>query len=686
MNDDHFLLQDLNPEQREAVTHFEGPLLVLSGAGSGKTRVITRRIAYLVEEFDVEPGRILGLTFTNKAAAEMEERVGRLLVSRPDNSPWLGTFHSLGARFLREFAPLLDGDYDRYFTIFDAADQRTTLKEALEDLDLARENFPLGMVASYINGAKNDLIGPDSFRGERVGSMDDFLLRTISRIYRRYQDLLENYNALDFGDLIRLTVGLLRGEGEGVERWRRGFKFILVDEYQDTNHGQYVLARLLAAGEENICVVGDDDQAIFGWRGADVGNILDFEEDYPQAEIVHLSKNYRSTRPILRAASSVITNNDYRKEKPLEPQRGEGERVAIYEAADESDEADFVARRIEELRSRGVSPADVAILYRVNTLSRELEEALVRLDLPYEIIKGTKFYERKEVKDILAYLRLLVNREDEVSLWRGINVPRRGIGKKTEEAIRDYSAGESLSSWQAMVALKEGKGDLSRRAEKRIGKFVGLIEDLKEKGQGLTPSQLVGEVVDRTDYFAHLKKKFDPESAAERKDNVKELVGQLEAVEEEESLEEFLEKVALESNIGRFDDQEDGVSLMTLHSAKGLEFRHVFIVGLEEGLLPHNRSIDEGRLEEERRLCYVGITRAQDRLYLTRARKRFLYGQVFHNSPSRFLEEMEDEELHFVSSVAETGFGGSSKGSGRGNGRREAEGERGLSWRDFLAD
>lgn len=667
----------MNQKQEAAVTHHEGPLLVLSGAGSGKTRVITHRIAYLIDGYGVSPESVLGLTFTNKAAEEMNERLDELLGrSIGANSPWLGTFHALGAEFLRRYAGKTDRGYDRSFTIYDDSDQKEAIKEVMADLDISTEEFQPGMIASLIDDAKNDLVGPDEYRSEKAGEVDEYMLRTVARIYHSYQNKLEEWNGLDFGDLIRIPTELLKEDFGPARSWRKGFKFILVDEYQDTNHAQYVLANQLASPEENICVVGDDDQAIFGWRGADVSNILEFEEDYPGAKVVNLSRNYRSRKPILRAANSVIRNNDLRKKKEMEPDRGEGESLYLYSASDQEEEAEFLARRIKKLWNDGVKLGEIAILYRVNPLSRGIEKKLVEENIPYEIVRGTRFYERKEIKDVLAYLRVVCNPDDDLHLLRIINTPKRGVGKKTQEAVRVHAREEGKSVW-SVLKESEKPADLSSRQWSRLKTFAELITNFRDRRGEVELVKFVNEIISDLEYFSYLDKQYDPSSAEDRRNNVRELVGQLKEMGSEElELEDFLENIALESDVDEFEDRRDKVSLLTLHSAKGLEFGYVFLAAMEDGLLPHKRSIDEGSLEEERRLCYVGLTRAKERVFISYTDNRFLYGQQYNNVPSRFLQEIPDEELELVENVQ--------AGSGEGKQDSRAYSHEGSGWKDYL--
>jgi len=642
------LLKDLNPYQREAVEHFEGPLLILAGAGSGKTRVITYRIAYLIKERQIHPSNILGLTFTNKAAGEMQARVERLIGAK--SAPWIKTFHSTCARILREHIAKLSPSYNDNFTILDEDDQREAIAEAMQQLDIPTEQFSPQMIATLIDRAKDDLISPEEFALQRSRIMDGFLLEIAARVYKRYQRMLERSNAVDFGDLIRLTVQLFWDRLKILNLYRDRFRFILIDEYQDTNYAQYIFSRLLAEKYENICVVGDDDQAIFGWRGADPTNILRFEEDFPQAKVVELKRNYRSTKRILRVASAIIQHNYTRKPKELHTLRQEGERITLYSAANERDEAEYIASEIRRLwKTEGVKLNDIAVLYRVNTLSRVLEEALIRWQIPYEVVRGLRFYERMEIKDILAYLRFILNQADELSLLRILNRPRRGLGKKTVAAIQSYARHKGLSLWEGLRKLTEEESLLNGGQVRRLREFIELIADCKERAKELTVSELTEHLLERTGYLQDLA--GNELEAEERLGNIKELLSQMcqfaQTKSGSSSIREFLEEIALFSEADGYSGEEGRVALMTLHSAKGLEFSHVFIAGLEENLLPHSRSIKEGQLEEERRLCYVGLTRAKERLYLSYAVQRSLYGTILLNKPSRFIGEMPPEDLVF---------------------------------------
>lgn len=647
------ILKGLNPYQREAVEHFEGPLLILAGSGSGKTRVITHRIAYLIEEYKIPPSNILGVTFTNKAAEEMRSRVERLIGVKA--TPWIKTFHATCARILREHIDKLP-PYTKNFSILDESDQSEIIAKIMRELDLPTDQISPQLIASLIDRAKDDLLAPQEFRSKCSANLDGFLLEITDRVYQSYQRSLERSNALDFGDLIRLTVKLFQAHLDLLNYYRDRFKFILIDEYQDTNFAQYIFSRLLAEKYENICVVGDDDQAIFGWRGADVKNILRFEEDFPNAKIVELRRNYRSTQRILRAAHAVIKNNPLRKEKRLVPVREEGEPIVLYSAIDELDEAEYVARQINHLwRSSNERLNEIAVLYRVNTLSRALEESLIRWGIPYEVVRGLKFYERMEIKDVLSYLRFIVNPKDDLSLLRILNRPRRGIGEKTIKALQSYALSFKISLWEAVQQIV-AKKLLNQGQLKKLDNFIELMADFIKRRDELSPSTLTELLLERTGYLNELESGMI--EAEERVGNIRELLGQMREFELHSSvsenqakrqsgggLREFLENIALFSEADGYNPQSGRVALMTLHCAKGLEFKHVFIVGLEENILPHSRSLKDGSLEEERRLYYVGLTRAKDRAYLTYTHRRSLYGTVLFNAPSRFILEMPPQDL-----------------------------------------
>lgn len=627
-------LQGLNPEQLEAVTHGEGPLLIIAGAGSGKTRVIAQRIAYLIGHHHVSPEQILGVTFTNKAALEMRGRVARLLGER--QTPWIRTFHSTCARILRDFAPLIG--YEQNFTILDEQDQDGLLAGLLREY--GAEQLSPALVRSFIERAKDELWGPEEFLRRYEEKLDDFSLETIYNSYKRYQRALERSNSLDFADLLGLTVKLFRENPSVLHEYRERFRFVLIDEYQDINYSQYLFARLLAERYENICVVGDDDQAIYGWRGADPGWLLRFEEDFPRAKVVRLRFNYRSPGRVLRAAQALIRNNEIRKEKELLTVKGEGPPLCLYAALDGVDEAQYIAAEIEHLRrSGGLNWGEIAVLYRVNTLSRTLEETFVRWRIPYEVVRGLRFYERMEVKDLIAYLRLTLNPADELSLLRVLNRPRRGLGEGTMAVIRNYAQQRGLPIWEGLKGVV-ADGLLGPARTARLREFVELLEGLR--AEKLRPSELATAVLERTGYLRSLQGERGGE---ERLGNIQELVGQLREFEGRGGLQEFLEWLALASEADGYSGEEGRVALLTLHAAKGLEFEAVFITGLEEGLLPHARAFQDGELEEERRLLYVGMTRAKARLYLCYAAQRSLYGRLMQNPPSRFLAELPAEDL-----------------------------------------
>ncbi|MGI9952211.1 DNA helicase PcrA [Moorellaceae bacterium AZ2] len=627
-------LDTLNPQQQAAVCHRGAPLLVLAGAGSGKTRVLTYRVAHLLLE-GVPPEAILAVTFTNKAAREMQERLEKI-VGPTARYLWVSTFHSACVRILRRDIHLLG--YTPSFVIYDTDDQLAVLREILRELNLDEKKFPLRSVAAAISSAKNALYSPADYEGV-AGTYAEQKLATI---YRLYQEKLKNLNALDFDDLIMLTVDLFQRNPLVLRHYQQRWQHILIDEYQDTNHAQYVLVRLLAGEGQNLCVVGDPDQSIYGWRGADIGNILAFEEDYPNARVILLEENYRSTWPILQAANEVIKHNIGRKEKRLWTRRQEGEPLYLYEAENEKDEATFIAREIyrrhrEENRPFGA----FAVLYRTHAQSRALEEAFIQLGLPYEIVGGLKFYQRKEIKDILAYLRVMVNPADSLSLKRIINVPRRGIGEGTWLRLELFSQERGITIFEALQRAEEVPGLMPRQLSplKELGK---LLDNLRQEREKLPVTALVERILQETGYQAELEAERTPEAQA-RLENLKELLTVTRAYDaqaEEKSLEGFLAQVALVAEADNYSGG-DAVALMTLHTAKGLEFPVVFLAGLEEGVFPHFRSTtDLEELEEERRLCYVGMTRAREVLYLTYATSRNLYGTTLNSPPSRFLQEI----------------------------------------------
>ncbi|MDN5331735.1 MAG: ATP-dependent helicase UvrD/PcrA [Tepidanaerobacteraceae bacterium] len=626
-------LSELNEEQRKAVTHPGGPLLVLAGAGSGKTRVLTYRIAYLIEHMGVDPGSIMAITFTNKAAEEMKERIERLI-------PWakgmlVSTFHSACARILRSDIEKLG--YGRNFVIFDTQDQQVVARDSVKAMGLDEKKYSPQAALNYIGRAKDRLLTP----GECYDRAKDIREKTFARIYEFYQKKLKELNALDFDDLIMKTVELFREYPEVLSHYQAKFKYILVDEYQDTNRAQYVLVKLLAEKHRNLCVVGDDDQSIYSFRGADIRNILDFEEDFPDATVIRLEQNYRSTQNILDAANSVISHNLGRKKKNLWTENGKGEKIYLVTLENEHEEAFFIAREIEKLvNARKFNFKDFAVLYRTNAQSRVLEEMMVRMGLPYRIVGGLKFYQRKEIKDIMAYLRVVANPSDDVSLLRIINVPRRGIGEATVYELKRVAEENERSVYDI---IKEEAYNFSSRVSAKLKNFASLINDFIEKQNSLSIPELIAYILEKTGYIEELEAENSPE-AQSRIENLKEMVGVAEEFERKfpgASLQDFLAEIALVSDVDELDYNKDAVVLMTLHSAKGLEFPVVFLSGMDEGIFPHSRSMfDEDELEEERRLCYVGITRAKKRLYLTRAWKRNLYGNTSFYSASRFIDEI----------------------------------------------
>jgi len=633
------LLSQLNPAQREAVTQVDGPVLVLAGAGSGKTRVLTHRIAYLVGKMGVSPEHVLAVTFTNKAAGEMKNRVLELL-DREGVGIQMGTFHSICARILRREGHRLG--YERSFTIYDEADQLSLIKQVQEELGIPAGRFSPKGFRARIEGAKHNLMTPGMFEEQ---ALDDYEKKA-ALVYQRYQKALESQNAMDFGDLINKVVFLFQMHPRILARYQERFQYVLVDEYQDTNHAQYMLVNLLASRHRNLCVVGDDDQSIYGWRGADIGNILSFEKDYPDACVVKLEQNYRSTQNILTAAGHVVAYNRGRKEKTLWTEQGSGQSLTLLEALDERTEALTVLDKIQSERSgQGRELADMAVLYRINAQSRNFEDQLRRAGLPYVIVGGVRFYERKEVKDILAYLRVLANPADAISLRRIINVPRRGIGPTNLGKLEDLAAKKGTSLLQA-VRMAADADDLPAGLRGKLAEFYGLFDSLADRLDKMEVSEVVQEVIDRTGYLQELIAEGTVE-AQTRAENVRELVAAAEEFamrHEGAALIDFLEEVTLLTSVDTWDTSANAVTLMTLHSAKGLEFPVVFIVGLEEGLFPLSRAMESPQeLEEERRLMYVGMTRAKEKLYLSRAHWRRRWGGGMGTLPSRFLEEIPPE-------------------------------------------
>lgn len=633
------MMEGLNPQQREAVMTTEGPLLVVAGAGSGKTRVLTQRIIFLLKEKKVVPWSILAITFTNKAAREMKERVAAM--TGPDAEDiWISTFHAMCVRILRRDIDRLG--YQRSFTILDASDQLSVVKQCLKDLNIDPKQYEPRSILAVISQLKNELVTPQAYL-QKVGHSP--YEKVTADVYQRYQRQLKSNNALDFDDLIMLTIRLFEQEPEVLDFYQKKFRYIHVDEYQDTNHAQYKLVKLLAEQHHNICVVGDGDQSIYGWRGADITNILTFEKDYPEARVIKLEQNYRSTKRILEAANHVIENNISRKPKKLWTENQTGEKINIYIGDNEHSEAYFIVEKIMEGRNKGRNYRDFAILYRTNAQSRVIEEVLVKSNIPYVIFGGTKFYDRKEIKDILAYLRLISNPDDDISLRRIINVPKRGIGQTTVEKIADYAAQHEISMYQAI--RQADQIGLSSRATSSVQKFADQIAQFSQMTDYLSVTELTEEVLEKTEYRLSLLKENTLESRS-RLENIDEFLSvtmEFEKNNEDKTLLAFLTDLALIADIDSMNEEaeDDTVMLMTMHSAKGLEFPVVVIAGMEEGIFPHNRALmDEPEMEEERRLAYVGITRAEEELYLTAARMRTLYGRTMMNEPSRFLDEIPE--------------------------------------------
>ncbi len=706
------LLEGLNGPQREAVTHSGGPLLIVAGAGSGKTRVLTHRIAYLMAERGARPGEILAITFTNKAAAEMRERIEALLGPRAARTLWTMTFHAACVRVLRREGHRLG--YPSGFTIYDAADSARLMQLVCKELDLEPKRFPPKSFSSQVSNLKNELVDYDTFAGQAQTEQE----KTLAEAYKLYQQRLHEAGAMDFDDLIMVTVNLLQMFPDVAEYYRRRFRHVLVDEYQDTNHAQYVFIRELvgtdaegsgggapAVPPSELCVVGDADQSIYAFRGATIRNILEFERDFPDARTILLEQNYRSTQTILSAANAVIDRNEGRPEKNLWSDNGEGAAITGYVADNEHDEAAFVVGEIDELTDDGtVRPGEVAVFYRTNAQSRVLEEVFVRTGLPYKIVGGLRFYERKEIRDVLAYLRVLANPEDTVSLRRIINVPKRGIGARAEEAVELFAARERTSFARALRRFDEIPG-LAARSAKAIGNFTALLDELAEIVPTGTPAEIVEAVLDRTGYLSELAGSKDIQDES-RVENLKEfvdlarefeytfaeLVGREPVDEEDEdgaepvdpgepTLVDFLERVSLVADTDQIPDEDDEggvVTLMTLHSAKGLEFPVVFLTGMEDGVFPHMRTLsDKSELEEERRLAYVGLTRARRLLYVSRAAVRSAWGTPSYNPASRFLDEVPPSLVEWRRSASvlaappSRGIGGRSVfGSGGGSSGR----------------
>ncbi|NTK53123.1 DNA helicase PcrA [Enterococcus faecium] len=644
------LLNGMNPRQKEAVLHTDGPLLLMAGAGSGKTRVLTHRIAYLIEEKEVNPWNILAITFTNKAAKEMKERVNAILASGGEDV-WVSTFHSMCVRILRRDVDFIG--YNRNFTIIDSSEQLTLMKRILKELNIDPKKYDPRRILGTISQAKNSLQTPQDF-AKMQGS---YYEEIAAKCYAAYQKELQYNQCMDFDDLIMNTIRLFEEHPDSLTYYQNKFHYIHVDEYQDTNHAQYTLVNLLAGRFRNLCVVGDADQSIYGWRGADMQNILDFEKDYPDAAVILLEQNYRSTKNILSAANQVIENNSNRKPKNLWTENKEGNKITYYRADNERDETRFIVDRMqEEIRSNHRNYGDFAILYRTNAQSRVMEETLLKANIPYKMVGGHKFYDRKEIKDILAYLNVLANPQDSISFERIVNSPKRGIGPGSIEKLRSFA---SLHEWPLLEAAQNvDLANIGGKAGQQLGAFGEMIQEVTQMIPYLTVTELTKEVLDRSGYLEDLKIQNTLEAQA-RIENLEEFLtvtqefdkqfeqqNEEDADAPEEKLTVFLNDLALVSDIDNLEEDASQVTLMTLHAAKGLEFPVVFLIGLEEGVFPLSRALmEESELEEERRLAYVGITRAEEALYLTNAFSRTLYGRTQYNRPSRFVEEIDQELL-----------------------------------------
>ena len=632
-------LKGLNDRQKEAVLHGEGPLLILAGAGSGKTRVLTHRIAYLIEKRGIYPGNILAITFTNKAANEMKERIENLLAGDVEDI-WMGTFHSVCVRILRRDIDKIG--YERSFSIYDRDDQITLIKECIKEMDLDREKFRESSVLATISHLKDKMISPDIYINENYSN---YYLRNVGELYALYQKKLKQNNALDFDDLIIKAVELLNAASEVADYYQRKFQYVFVDEFQDTNSSQYELIKILTRKYKNICVVGDPDQSIYGWRGADITNILNFEKDFENTTTILLEQNYRSTKNILNVANNIIENNKARMEKALWTENEEGNKVVVERLLDEKEEAEFVARKIEELLEEGYSLNDMAILYRTNAQSRPFEQSLHQRGIRYKLVGGVKFYDRKEIKDIIAYLRVIQNPADDISLKRIINVPKRGIGKSTIEKLEQAASEKNENMYNILAEVDSVKG-ISTRAKNSINNFVDLINSFRALSETMSVDDFIEHVVYKIGYIEELEKEGTIE-AQSRLENIKEFISvalDFVASKPEGTLEDFLANISLLSDVDKTEDVENSVTMLTAHSAKGLEFPVVFLVGMEEGLFPIARALeDDLELEEERRLCYVAVTRAEEKLFITFTRIRTIYGRTGYSEASRFLREIPEE-------------------------------------------
>jgi DNA helicase-2/ATP-dependent DNA helicase PcrA len=670
------LLEGLNPPQREAVLHGDGPLLILAGAGSGKTRVLTHRIAYLVHTQQARVGEILAITFTNKAAAEMRERVGMLL-GHSTRAMWVMTFHSACARMLRREAERLG--YTSRFTIYDASDSRRLVKRCLDQIDADPKRFTPGAVAHQISDAKNKLRSADEY----AQMTDGWFERTVADAYKLYESELVRMNAMDFDDLLFRMVNVLELFPEVRARYAAAFRHVLVDEYQDTNHAQYKLLQLIAGDHKNLAVVGDDAQSVYSFRGADIRNILDFQDDFPDAAVIKLEQNYRSTQTILDASNAVIAHNRAQMHKTLWTDQGAGDPVMIRELEDEHAEGRFVLGEVQRLRDEGVSLAEIAVLYRTNAQSRVLQDALVRADVPFQIIGGTKFYERSEIKDALSYLTLLANPADAISFTRVANSPKRGIGQTSLSRVLAHAETMGISTWEA-ASDPAGVPGLGTAAIRSFDRFMSVMEGLRERVADNVPmGDLLEAVLHETGYLEALQaeRTIEAQGRIENLEQLVEVAREFDGTRaaEEDRLDQFLQETALRSDTDKLAADEGMVTLMTLHNAKGLEYPIVFIIGMEEGVFPHSRSLDEGTLEEERRLCYVGMTRAMRSLTLTHARQRNVFGSRAYGLPSRFLSEIPAEFVDRQGAMGSWSGGGAS-------GDRAIRPRASASWASMRAD
>ena len=630
------MLETLNKEQKEAVLYNEGPLLVLAGAGSGKTRVLTTKIAYLINKLEVEPSDILAITFTNKAAKEMKERVIKL-VGADFYGMQISTFHSFGLSIIKKYYERLG--YDSNFTIIDSDDSLTLIKRILKEMNLDVKTYNPKAIKNRISGAKNELLDPDDY--DKFANTD--FEEKVVEVYRRYQDILHRNNSVDFDDLLILPIKLLKNNPDILMYYQERFKYVLIDEYQDTNEAQYVLVKLISAKYKNICVVGDESQSIYSFRGANYKNILNFEKDYKNAKVILLEENYRSTKNILNVANDIIKHNVNRKDKNLWTENNEGSKVKYYRADSELDEAYHVVSEIKNLIVNGVKRSEIAVLYRTNAQSRTIEEALLKENIPYKVIGSFYFYKRKEIKDLISYLKLIYNSNDDTSLTRIINVPKRGIGTKTIENLSILARTNNTSMYEAISKGKELE-------------FKKLIEDIKEKEKDLSLTELIDLILDKTGILEELKseKTLEADIRIENLNEFKSITKNFEERYGIISLEAFLEEISLVADMEEHNENTDLITLMTIHSAKGLEFDNVFIIGMEEGLFPHvNSMVSHEEIEEERRLCYVAVTRAKKYLELVNAKRRMIYGQESSNLPSRFINEIDEKNLDKEKDVSE---------------------------------